>query len=442
MVTYGGTAIPQDQITVLSGGTVSVSVAFENTVGLIGGMDTDEGSATPGEVVQVSSPSDAESKFGEDSELHEQVELAFLNDAGEVYALPVDETTETESFESTSSDSLSDAPVFDPNLHDEEEITAQDTSEGEDVDVEIVYGEPSEPSESNTINLNPVTGEWEADESSSYEITYTYGDYGTDALSELVDMSPRIIGVLTENTSVINDLLTEVKDRATDFDFMHVVAGASPVPDPSDTSTYVSDYDDSFDERRLSLVSPARGYRDSAEDNEQRVVGAISGLLASLALGLTSTNKSIGGFASLRADFPESEAGSLIDSEVLPLLDKDGGTIAKDNTTSEDEKFGRVAWMQIIDEVTEASHQVARSYIGDQMTNTTLNNIDRSHRNFLKGMRSSSPRLVEDYTVSVSQNDSEPNQADVDLGIQVVKYVDYVNVTITVGDIIRNEGTN
>jgi hypothetical protein len=96
--------------------------------------------------------------------------------------------------------------------------------------------------------------------------------------------------------------------------------------------------------------------------------------------------------------------------------------------------------MQITDEVTEASHTVARNYIGEQMTDTTLNSLSRSHRNFLKAMEKGSPSLLEDFTVSVAQDGSNPNQANVSLGIQLVKYVDYIDVTISVGDIVRNEG--
>lgn len=435
MVTYGTTAIPSDQITVLAGSTVAVSVAFENSVGLVGGMDTTNGTATAGEVTTVSSSTDAADKFGDGSELHEAVQHAFQNGAGTVYALPVAETDATESFSSTATGTVENSPVMDPNVHDEHEVTVTDTETSTDLDVNYVYdGTPSQPSESGAVNFNPTTGEWAADAAASYDISYTHGDYSTDALQPLLDESPRIVAALTENESVVNDLATELNARATNFDFMHAVAGASPSVDPSD-------YDDGVDERRVSLVYPSRGYTDAAETNEVRTIAAIGGYLAGLALGLSATNDSLGGFTSLKNPLNgPQDAGALIDKQVMPLLDYPPVTITKDMTTSTEAKFERVYAMQVIDEATEISHQISRTFIGEQNTQANRTVLHRSHRNAYLGMQNGEPPLIDGFNVEVEEDSSDPNKVNVEIGLDVVDVMDTVDVTVTVGEIVQNGG--
>lgn len=437
MVTYGTTAIPSDQINVISGGTVSVSVAFDNSVGLIGGMDTDNGSATPGESVQVRSPSDAQSAFGDGSELHEAVSLAFQNGAGTVHALPVEETEVSAEVQSTQDGALDEAPIFDPRTNSEHEITVEDTTDGT-LDVNLVDEPPdSAPSETDTVDIYPPTGEFYADSAPSgdYEFTYDHGDYSTTAFEPLIDESPRIVVGLTESESVTNDLATEVNSRAVNFDFMHVVTGAEV--DISDVNNYAN----GVEERRISRIFPARGFTDDAETEEARTPAAVGGYLASLALGLSSTNDEIGGFTGLKNDLTgPTDAGTLSDENILPLLDYPPVTIAVDNTTATEEAFGRVYAMQIADEITELSHTIARNYVGDQNTEENRQSLRRSHVNAFLDAQNGTPRLLDDFTVSVSENPSDPNQVDVQIGIDIVDVMDTIDITITVGDIIRNEG--
>lgn len=436
MVTYGTTAIPSDQIEVVAGGTVAISAAFENSMVIVGGMDTATGTATEGDLVEVTSPADAQDKFGDGSELHEQSQIAFQNGVATLHMLPVSETSVTDETSGTQSGTLANAPIMDPNIHDEHDITVTDSGGGT-LTVNIVYdGAASSPSATDEINIDPTTGEYNADatpDGTDYEFDYTYGDYSTSVLQTAVDESPRIVGVCTESESVVNDLATEINSAATDFDFMHGVAGASPEADSGS-------YSDGVDEERISLVAPSRGYVDDAETNEVRTVGAVGGYLASLALGLSSTADSIGGFTGLRTDYTPSEAGDLIDAQVLPLIDYPGVEIVKDMTTSTEPKFERVYAMQIVDEATELSHLISREFVGDQNTSSNRNLLARSHRNTFNGMRDGTPKQLDDYTVSVTEDGSNANQVNVSIGLDVVDVMDIIDVTITVGDIIRNEG--
>jgi hypothetical protein len=438
MVTYGTTVIPSDQISVVGGGTVSVSAAFENSVGLVGGMDTANGSATPAEVTTVRSAPDAADKFGEDSELHEQVQLAFQNGAGQIYALPVSETSVTGETQGTQDGTLDNAPVFDPRVNDEHSVTVTDTGAG-DAEINLVDEPPeSAPTTSEQVDFYPPTAEYYADAApdGDYEFDYSYGDYSATAMQPILDEEPRMLCALTENESIINTVATELNDRATSFTFGHNVSGAQVDVDSSN-------YADGVDERRVSLVSPSRAYTDDAETNEVRTTGAVAGYLASLDLGLSATNDSLGGFSALKNPLSDPQsAGDLIDAQVMPLLDYPPTTIVKDMTTSTEPTFERVYSNQVVDEATELLHIISRNFVGDQNTPEQRNNMRRSYSTTLQALESATPPLLNDSTVSVQQDDADPNQTNVNVGIDVVDVMDIIDVSVTVGDIVVNNGAN
>jgi hypothetical protein len=428
---YGttGTA-PGDSIEVGTGGTVAVSAAFETTVGLVGGYDAANGNATEGEVATIESSSDAQTAFGEDSELKAQVDLAFNNGAGLVYAVPVSETDDTETFTGVSSATLAEAPVFDPRVNEEHTIDITDTSESATVEVNFVDTTPSSPTDANTANVNPATGEIEFDESSDYEVSYTYGDYQT-AIQEVTKKVPRSVGVCTESTSVANDLLTELNTYDTDFDFMHGYVGENV--DLGD----LNNYSQSFNDRRLIAISAARGYTDEAETNEERTVGAVAGKQSGKPLGDSTTAEYLNGFASIKQSPTNSEGGTLIDAGVYPLQQSGGIKVMKDTTTAEEEKFGRVAWSEIIDEATEISHQISSSFIGDANTEDNRDLLETSHNSSYGELREDD--LLDAFFVAVSEG-ANPNEVAVDIGLDVVDYMDRIDVTITVGDVVINGG--
>jgi len=427
--TYGTTTIPSDSVTVRSGGTVSIGAAFETTLGLVGGMDTANGDATEGDVITVESTSDAEQQFGEDSELAKNVAAAYANGAGTIYAVGVSETQTTENITGSSSGTLSESPVCDPTVHPDHDITATDTTETADVTVNIVYGTPSAPTEANTINLNPVTGEWEADESSDYDIDYTYGDYGA-AITDVVEKVPRIVTVLTENETVANSLLTELNTYDSDFEFMHGVVGAEP-------EVSAASYSDNLDDRRLSIVAPSRGWLDSAETDQVRTMGAVGGRASGKPLGDSMTYEPLQGIVSLNTQYTNSELGSLIDSQVMPLRQSGGIDIVKDMTTSTDVRFERLYASEIIDEATEISHQISQQFIGNANTEDNRLLLRESHTTSYNELLED--QLLEDFLVNVSKgaNDFE---VDIDIGLDVIGIIDTVDVTITVGDVVQNGG--
>jgi hypothetical protein len=354
-----------------------------------------------------------------------------------VYALPVTETVVADEAQASQSGTL-DNPPFDPRVNDEHTITVTDEGGGT-LDVNLVDDAPeSAPATADTVDVYPPTGEYYADsgpDGSEYQFSYTYGDYSADAMQPMLSESPRIIGLCSEREADATTLATGMNTRATAFDFMQAVSGAEiNISDPST-------YSHSLAQRRQSILYPARGFTDDAETNEVRTVGAVAGYLASLPLGLSSTQDAVGGFSGLKNDLStELDAGDLIDANVMPLYDYPPTTIIKDMTTAGEAKFERVYANQIADEVTELSHEINRQYLGEQNRIGNRQALRRAHANAFLDLTTGSPRLLDGFTVSVTEAAGDDTEADVEIGIDIVDVMDTIDVSIVVGDIIRNEG--
>jgi len=425
---YGTLQYPSDQVTLEAGDTRTVSAAFERTAGIVGVGDVATNDGEEGTVYEVNNSTEARRLFGSDSELQEQIDLAFLNGATVVFAVAVPTQSNTESFGTAASAVLTESPVLDPNLHSTS-INVTDTTDAASVNVNISYtSPPSTPTTPNTANLNPITGEIEFDSTSSYDVTYDYGTYQT-AISDMVKKSPRSLAVCTENTTVATNLLTELETVDDNFNFITGYVGASP-------DINASGYTDNFDSRRLVVSHASRGYFDTAETNMGRTVGAIAGKQAGKELGDSTTYENVGGFASLHQPVTKTDYSNLIDSQVLPLVEDGPVFIVKDMTTSTEPKFERIYASEIADEATENTHTVAQSFVGEpniQQVRTSLADSLGLTYDDLK-----SNNLLNGYNISVTQG-ADDFTIDVNIGADIVAIIDNVDVQITIGDVITNQ---
>jgi hypothetical protein len=439
MTTAGTTAIPSDQITVAAGSTVSIGVAFDATYTIVGGMDTTNGSATPGTATEVSNPTDAAALFGDDSELHRAARLAFRHPLDTLYAVGLNETETTESFGATTSGTLTNTPLFDPNLHGDKTVTATDGASN-DIAVDIVYDDPPQtPGSSQTLALNPRTGDFEADSQRDYDITYSYADNYTTAISEATGQQSRVTTVLTEFESDGSTLATGLSDNATNFNFGHGFVGAPPREDTNNAATYATNYSDGLDDKRLSVVAPPRG-TTSLDGNEARTIAEIGAWTAAQPLGTSATNKEgpLSGFDSLRTSLGTSNAQTFIDAQVTPLFD-DNPRVIKDQTTSTTVRFERLYSNQIVDEGTARTHDVSADYVGGLNIAADRTQFKRSLRNQFLDMERNTPPLLDAFAVNVTPDSGNDNQVNVEVGLDVVDVVDNVVVDIAVGDVITNE---
>lgn len=432
---YGTSVIPSDTVEVRSGGTVSISLGFNASVLLIGNMDVANGSANVAEVESVDNETEAENLFGTGSELHYQTRLAYANNVSEVYAAAVEEVNHVETF-SAANGTLANVPVIDPNVANEhdiivEEDTTADGAYDTALTVNIVYGTPSAPSESDTVEVNPITGEWVADASGDYQFTYDEPDFST-AISEAAKKNVRFVVALTESEGVANTLLSELNNRAQDFDFKRGIAGADP-------EAVASDYADTMDDQRMVLVAPPRAFLDENSSQMVRTMGAIGGKQAGSPLGDSTTYEPVNGFVTLNTKYSTTELGTLIDKQLLPIMEAENHKVVKDMTTSTDTKFERIFACEIADEAAELSHLISEQFIGELNTEENRAELRESHEVAYGDMKDDVPPQLDDYSVHVSEGASE-NEVDVEVGLDIVNVMDYINVTISVGDVLTYEG--
>lgn len=404
-----------------------------NAVAIVGGYDasTAASDVTAGEATKITNASTASEDFGE-SEISRAAKAVSANGAGTIYGVPVSETESTETFGSstaTSSGTLSNTPIFDPNVHPEHTITITDITEGVDLDVSYVYGEtPSQPSTSNAARINPITGEWAADTSSEYDFTYTYGSYSA-AITEACSLDVRYVVVGTEAPSVKTTLVTELNDVAKDFDFKRGVVGATPEIQDADIASYTP----SSEDWRLVEVAPARA---SGADGTVRTAAAVTGLLASQPIGPDGSGlfDSINGVSSLNTSYRPSDISSV--SQLLAITEN--GRVGKADTTSSERQFQPVYATEIIDNIALDLFDVAQEYAGGPQD---VGDLETLLGTVLQSASTGNPPLlgfVDDrdsrpYDVSVSLADE---QTTANAGVVIVPYpiAEEVNVSITVSD--------
>lgn len=431
--TYGESVLPSDVVKVFAGDTIDVSIGFNATLGLIGNMDTANGSASTGTVETVDSISQGRQLFGENSEMAQQIEMAYANGVASIEAIAVGETSVTETFgdgtTTVSSGTLTADPV-DPRVLPEHTVDVQDTTEGASVTVNYVDVAPSSPSEANTVNLNLQTGEWVADSASVYEFTFDTADFES-AISTMAPKNVRYICALTEDEGVAQTLLSELSARASQFDFKRGVVNAPVNIQPSEIDGFTY----SVSDQRMVSVVPARG-TSGADDQTVRTAGAVAGLLTSRPLGEATfgwNHGGLNGLTDLAINYSNGDLATLADEKgLMPLKFGRNIHIAKDMTTSTADAFKRVYKCEIVDEAAEISHLICEEFIADTLTEETLEDIEANHRTAFTDMANDNPPLLDEFLVNATEGASQ-NEVDVEIGLDVIDVIDRIEVSVNVG---------
>jgi hypothetical protein len=412
------------------GAATTTRTGDTNAVAIVGGYDSANATAdvTAGEASYVTDPSGADDQFGS-SELARAAGAVAANGVGDIWGVPVAETESTESFTATSSMSVADAPIFDPTVHPDHEISITDTSEGVEATTDVVYDETvASPNEANTANVNPITGDIEVDESSDYDVTYTYGDY-SEAISTAADLQVRYVIVLTEAPSIKTTLSTELNNIATDFDFKRGVVGATPHIESADIGTYTPDQRD----WRMIEVAPSRA---TGADGGVRTAAVVGGFMAAQPIGPDGSTlyDSVNGLAGLDTEYRASEVQGFDGVTALTR----NGVVGQASTTSETEQFKDVYATEIIDEAALSLYGTARDYAGGPQDIEDLETLlEIACQSFSRG----SPPLfgfgddrdTAPYDVSVTLG---ADTSIANAGVTIIPYpiAKEVNLSLTVSD--------
>jgi len=411
-----------------------------DALALVGGYDATAASASANDPVTATDAQTIADAFGPDSELARASRLALANGAGTIVAVAVPEVTdETETFSATSSETLANAPIFDPSLHADHEVTATDTTSASSVTVEVSYeAAPSAPSDADTIRLNPINGAWTADASSDYEITYDYGMY-TAAIQTAATQPVRYVGVLTEAAGPKATVLEELATEAENGSYKRAVTGATPEIGVTDVGNYTPDEED----YRLIEVAPARA--TGAGGNPVRTMAGVAGLVTDQPAnaGGSITYDTVSGLASLNTEYRQTTVQNF--SQVTALT-RDG-TVADGVTTSSEAAFQPIHAVEIADRTTELIFGLARDFASGPATQQNRIGLADDIEQTLRTLASESPPALatgdggSPFAVSVTQGATD-NAVDVDVGIEPAPIAEEVNVAIGVGEVVTFEGVN
>lgn len=302
--TYGD--FPGVKVTTAGGAITGVAIGREQKLVLVGNGDPATGSASVNEATQIQTRLDADRKFGDGSEIAEQMKDALANGANInfLYGVMWSELTTTESFTSTSF-TLTEAPI----IEDKSEITITNNGAGNDPSVVFKYDSPpTNDAEADTAYINPITGEVEIESGDAdFDVEYSYPDIESaraEAETVIGDEETGVIAQLVESESEATNLSGSVNTLRGEYKLAMGLQAAQPNANQSDAESPDYDtgaYTDSIDNDALFLHAPAR-----KDESKTTVTGAVGGLMAGQSLTSRSTTKtSASGISTIDSPSPK-----------------------------------------------------------------------------------------------------------------------------------------
>lgn len=448
MTTYGN--FPGVQVTTAGGGITSIEVGSEEKIVIFGrgAPDAQNRTASYESVETIGARNEADTKFGEDSELADAMKSALANGANIsfLYGLMPTEIgpgdgivestdTPTESVSGSASGTLANFPI----VEEDGFYAVYDSVDAASVDVNLVYeSAPSAPADANTMNINPQTGEWAADSSSDYDFFYNYLDWSAafNAADNVVEEDETGLYVaLSEAETVASTLSGKTTSLRDNYQLVNGVAGAMPNQTTDGQPTFdTATYTDSVDNDSQFLFAPTR-----FDASRYTALGAVGGLFGGAAITEPVYNDTINtGGRSLTQQLNRTQAQNLRDAEVIPL--REAGSIrAKGNiSTSTETDWERDFWRRrIVDRVILIAKEVGDATIGRINDAQTREAAERTIRVQLQSL--ANDRLIKantndetNFFVDVYEDSTNPDEVNIDIGVTPQGIVKRVDTSITI----------
>lgn len=487
VTTYG--SFPGVKVSVAGGGITSVAVGGEEILVLFGEAnyqtddpvfdtksDGDVDGLEPGLDGSVETPESinarrqADALFGEGSELADGMRKALSNGANVnfLHGVAPQRVNVIDEIKTTQSGTLDNAPIWEEDVLDEsniEAIVVEDNETTDELTVEYTYSSPSAPSDSDTIRINPLTGEFAADAppdgtTTEYSFDYKYLDwtaaFEASAVNNVMNEDDTATFVaLSQSDDVSSDLSGTVSDlRTQEYKLVTAISGALPnaneeVLDSNgdylrrdaryDTANFTSG---SVDKDYYFKLAPVR-----LEDSTNTILGGVGGLFAGNPINDPIYNEALSGYDTLEQTLTKSEANDLRqgpgassgpDVRVIPVR-QSGSIRVKDNlSTSTATDWERDFWRRrIADRVILIAKQIGDSIIGRINDEQTRNAAERFIESELRALVAD--RLLrpnedgeQQWFVDVYEDSTNSNQVNIDVGFTPYGIVKRVDETITI----------
>lgn len=436
ITSYGD--FPGVKVVTRGGGIIGIEVGREQKLIIIGNGDPTSGSASVNTPTQISSNLDADRKFGSGTELAEAMKEARGNGANisYLYGVMYEEKNVTgETVTASSSGTLANAPI----IEDTSTISVQDTVDAVSATVEFRYGNPpSTPTSSNTVFINPITGEWVADSSSDYSFDYSYPDYTTalqEASSVIEVEDSGIIANLSENENIATDLSQQVNSIRPNYKMAIGLQPAQPNSNSNDNRPKydTSTYTDNIDNDAMFLHAPAR-----KKSSKNLITGALAGLMAGNPLSDSIYRESLS-TDDLYQRLSETDCNNLRGEEVIPIKQPQtgGSIVVNDNlSTSQKTDWERDYWRKrIVDQVILLARAVGNAVIGQINDKDTRRTVEETLSVELRGLANDSlikPNTSNDTNWFVEVYEIDADTVGIDIGVTPYGIVKRVDTTITI----------
>lgn len=461
MTQYG--SFPGVQVDTATGGVQSVTVGTEEKLVLFGeatytpSLDVD-GDGSAAEPQQINAPKEAEAVFGAGSELAEGMKEALANGAtlDFLYGVAVPRKEVTDETQAAQQGTLDNVEI----VEDTDTITFDDG--GTQLDVEFRYTTaPSTPTETDTVYINPLTGDYAADAApgTEFSVNYQYNDYSAafndSAVANVVDENETgVFWALTDADAVSVSLQTVVStlrdnyQLVTGFCFAEpndqtLIEAANTTPtnggaNPQyDTANYES-ANQSVASDAFFKLAPAR----VGDGDTKTFGGGAAGLYAGNSLDDPIYNEQVTGYSSLQQKLNKTEADELRSEDMIPV--RSGGSVRiKGNRSTNFSANDSVAadfWTRrITDRVILIAKEVGDATIGkinNPSNRTAAQTIIQNQLGRLASNGLIEPNTGSETNFNVQVYEDSTNKNEVNIDVQftpygIVKRVD-AGVTINV----------
>ena len=479
MVTTFG-SFPGVRVETSGGGITAVTIGEEEKLVLFGAAnyeddglfnstgvtDSISGEASAEEPVQINARREADTFFGEGSQLAGAMRGALANGANInfLFAVAPKRVNVSDEVQTTQTGTVDNFPLYEDNVSDEDTIENIVVSDDEYVGYDIIFrydGEPASPDEAGTIAINPLTGQYATESAPTGDLSfdYKYLDWGSafDAgdVEQIVNEDETgIFSALSDSDAVSSMLSGTVSTLRGNYQLVNGLSGAEPndqeivtvdgEPLAADLGNYqradarydTSDYvnaNQSVDSDSYYKFAPVR-----ERNQKTTVLGEVGGLFAGNSITDPVYNEPLSGISELEQQFTRTDANNMRDQNIIPIR-QNGSIRVKDNlSTSTETDWERDFWRRrIADRVILIAKQIGESIIGrindDQTRDSAERLIAAEMRTLVDDRLLRGNTEDEDYWfVDVYEDSTNPNEVNIDIGFTPLGIVKRVDVSITI----------
>lgn len=252
----------------------------------------------------------------------------------------------------------------------------------------------------------------------------------TDAFEELAKDNVNILVVPELATETAAAVLGLVDSHETNGKDMIAVIGCDEAEITGITGQVLAN-------KRFIMTTPGIQVFDAAEGENGSVVtlsgtysaAAVAGLMSSLAVQNSPTNKVIPGITKLATRYSYGETVTLLNNNVLPLEERNGVRVVRGITT-EGAAFKQITTRRIVDFAKAGVRQVSGPFIGRLNNERIRKSLQGAIDGFLSNMVVNESLITYELEVKASRQDEIAGRCIVNVAMQPVFSIDYIHVTL------------